>query len=156
MGSTLISSHQKIKTNRTEPESILGCVRCSSYRHICPLSSPITALRSQRTCSVFSLPALFVRRSFLSLILPCISLLAQSICSPLNSPTWAPFAVVLRSVRSPSFPYFVLISPSKVIDFDADVNLFHFMLLRCVGKGAFGKVPFSQGHPNLITNQHFS
>ncbi|KZT27724.1 kinase-like protein [Neolentinus lepideus HHB14362 ss-1] len=26
------------------------------------------------------------------------------------------------------------------IDFDADVNLFHFILLRCVGKGAFGKV----------------
>ncbi|EPQ56369.1 kinase-like protein [Gloeophyllum trabeum ATCC 11539] len=26
------------------------------------------------------------------------------------------------------------------IDFDADVNLFHFVLLRCVGKGAFGKV----------------
>jgi hypothetical protein len=34
------------------------------------------------------------------------------------------------------------------IDFDGDVNLFHFVLLRCVGKGAFGKVrtqllPFS-------------
>ncbi|KAI9508187.1 AGC/YANK protein kinase [Russula earlei] len=28
----------------------------------------------------------------------------------------------------------------QVIDFDADVNLFHFVLLRCVGKGAFGKV----------------
>jgi len=28
----------------------------------------------------------------------------------------------------------------QVIDFDADVNLFHFILLRCVGKGAFGKV----------------
>ncbi|KAI0819659.1 kinase-like protein [Trametes gibbosa] len=26
------------------------------------------------------------------------------------------------------------------IDFDGDVNLFHFILLRCVGKGAFGKV----------------
>ncbi|KAF9556669.1 kinase-like protein [Agrocybe pediades] len=26
------------------------------------------------------------------------------------------------------------------IDFDGEVNLFHFMLLRCVGKGAFGKV----------------
>ncbi|KAI0704371.1 kinase-like domain-containing protein [Cytidiella melzeri] len=26
------------------------------------------------------------------------------------------------------------------IDFDGDVNLFHFVLLRCVGKGAFGKV----------------
>lgn len=31
------------------------------------------------------------------------------------------------------------------IDFDGDVNLFHFVLLRCVGKGAFGKV----GHPLL-------
>ena len=28
----------------------------------------------------------------------------------------------------------------QVIDFDGDVNLFHFVLLRCVGKGAFGKV----------------
>ncbi|KAF8737749.1 hypothetical protein AX14_012321 [Amanita brunnescens Koide BX004] len=26
------------------------------------------------------------------------------------------------------------------IDFDGEVNLFHFALLRCVGKGAFGKV----------------
>jgi len=26
------------------------------------------------------------------------------------------------------------------IDFDGDVNLFHFILSRCVGKGAFGKV----------------
>ncbi|KAJ7583388.1 kinase-like domain-containing protein [Mycena floridula] len=26
------------------------------------------------------------------------------------------------------------------IDFDSEVNLFHFSLLRCVGKGAFGKV----------------
>ena len=28
----------------------------------------------------------------------------------------------------------------KPIDFDAEVTLFHFNLLRCVGKGAFGKV----------------
>ncbi|TFY72024.1 hypothetical protein EVG20_g1004 [Dentipellis fragilis] len=28
----------------------------------------------------------------------------------------------------------------QVVDFDGDVNLFHFVLLRCVGKGAFGKV----------------
>ncbi|RDB20883.1 Serine/threonine-protein kinase 32A [Hypsizygus marmoreus] len=26
------------------------------------------------------------------------------------------------------------------IDFDGEINLFHFVLLRCVGKGAFGKV----------------
>ncbi|CAA7267385.1 unnamed protein product [Cyclocybe aegerita] len=29
---------------------------------------------------------------------------------------------------------------SQPIDFDGEVNLFHFLLLRCVGKGAFGKV----------------
>lgn len=29
---------------------------------------------------------------------------------------------------------------SAPIDFDDDANLFHFSLLRCVGKGAFGKV----------------
>jgi len=122
-------------------------------RTFVPLSHPITPLRPQRTPSVFSPPTLFVRRSFLSLILPCIFLIPQSICSPFNSLTWAPFAVVLRFVLSPSSPYSLLIFPSKVIDFDADVNLFHFMLLRCVGKGAFGKVPFAEGHPNLLTYQ---
>lgn len=30
------------------------------------------------------------------------------------------------------------------IDFEGDVNLFHFVLLRCVGKGAFGKVRMVQ------------
>lgn len=29
---------------------------------------------------------------------------------------------------------------TQAIDFDAEVNLFHFFLLRSVGKGAFGKV----------------
>lgn len=29
---------------------------------------------------------------------------------------------------------------TQPIDFDGEVNLFHFVLLRCVGKGAFGKV----------------
>lgn len=29
---------------------------------------------------------------------------------------------------------------SQPIDFDGEVDLFHFVLLRCVGKGAFGKV----------------
>jgi serine/threonine kinase 32 len=28
----------------------------------------------------------------------------------------------------------------EAIDFEGDVNLFHFFLLRSVGKGAFGKV----------------
>jgi hypothetical protein len=31
-------------------------------------------------------------------------------------------------------------SVTQPVDFDGDVNLFHFSLLRCVGKGAFGKV----------------
>ncbi|KAG1780984.1 kinase-like domain-containing protein [Suillus placidus] len=30
------------------------------------------------------------------------------------------------------------------VDFEGDVNLFHFVLLRCVGKGAFGKVRMVQ------------
>ncbi|KAH0836561.1 kinase-like domain-containing protein [Lanmaoa asiatica] len=30
------------------------------------------------------------------------------------------------------------------VDFEGDVNLFHFILLRCVGKGAFGKVRMVQ------------
>jgi hypothetical protein len=29
---------------------------------------------------------------------------------------------------------------AQAIDFDGEVNLFHFYLLRSVGKGAFGKV----------------
>lgn len=33
-----------------------------------------------------------------------------------------------------------LLIRSQPIDFDGEVNLFHFVLLRCVGKGAFGKV----------------
>ncbi len=37
-----------------------------------------------------------------------------------------------------SLPVFTLVQ--QPIDFDGDVNLFHFVLLRCVGKGAFGKV----------------
>ncbi|KAF9245341.1 kinase-like domain-containing protein [Melanogaster broomeanus] len=30
------------------------------------------------------------------------------------------------------------------VDFEGDINLFHFVLLRCVGKGAFGKVRMVQ------------
>ena len=40
---------------------------------------------------------------------------------------------------------------SQPIDFDGDVTLFHFRLLKVVGKGAFGKVgpaPF----PNLSSS----
>lgn len=38
----------------------------------------------------------------------------------------------------------------QAIDFDGEVNLFHFFLLRSVGKGAFGKVrPFS---PSISQN----
>ena len=35
------------------------------------------------------------------------------------------------------------LTPHQPIDFDGEVNLFHFVLLRCVGKGAFGKVGLS-------------
>ena len=116
-------------------------------------SHPITALSAPNALALSShLPPLFSSRSsFLSLTLPCIFLVAQSICSPFNSPSWAPFAVVLRFALS-FLLYYLLIFPSKVIDFDADVNLFHFMLLRCVGKGAFGKVPFAEGYPYLLNN----
>ena len=59
------------------------------------------------------------------------------------------------SGRPPSFCPKPLLSPRTIrsrhlmgalccrpqpIDFDGEVNLFHFALLRCVGKGAFGKV----------------
>lgn len=38
--------------------------------------------------------------------------------------------------------------PSKQpVDFEGDVNLFHFVLLKSIGKGAFGKVD-----PSLICN----
>ncbi|KAH7914616.1 kinase-like domain-containing protein [Hygrophoropsis aurantiaca] len=33
---------------------------------------------------------------------------------------------------------------AQPVDFEGDVNLFHFVLLRCVGKGAFGKVRMVQ------------
>lgn len=36
----------------------------------------------------------------------------------------------------------------QAIDFDAEVNLFHFYLLRSVGKGAFGKVGASRDGPS--------
>lgn len=51
------------------------------------------------------------------------------------------------------------------IDFDAEVNLFHFNLLRCVGKGAFGKVCigllwggglFPRTHPRQRRSESFS
>lgn len=34
----------------------------------------------------------------------------------------------------------LFVNPVQPIDFDGEVNLFHFILLRSVGKGAFGKV----------------
>lgn len=33
-----------------------------------------------------------------------------------------------------------MMAHTQSIDFDGEVNLFHFYLLRSVGKGAFGKV----------------
>jgi len=40
--------------------------------------------------------------------------------------------------RLQPFPHIYLCL--QPIDFDGEVTLFHFVLLRCVGKGAFGKV----------------
>lgn len=44
---------------------------------------------------------------------------------------------------------------SEPVDFDTEVNLFHFDLHRAVGKGAFGKV----GHPlfylSISTQNHW-
>jgi hypothetical protein len=157
MGSTLFFASfqfQFHQTNRTEPEPILhnfirgfGISRLPRalphIRSFLPLPHPITPLSALNALPLSShLPPFFVRSSFLSLTLPCIPLIVQSICSSFNPSTWAPFAVVLRFALS----FLLLFRPNlpfKVIDFDADVNLFHFMLLRCVGKGAFGKVPFS-------------
>ena len=45
------------------------------------------------------------------------------------------------SICNPRHPRSLIpLLPHQPIDFDAEVNLFHFNLLRCVGKGAFGKV----------------
>jgi hypothetical protein len=57
--------------------------------------------------------------------------------------SWVLSAVVLRSVHFDALYRLVLLSiliRIQPVDFDGDVNLFHFVLLRCVGKGAFGKV----------------
>lgn len=35
---------------------------------------------------------------------------------------------------------FIDLRIAQAIDFEGEVNLFHFYLLRSVGKGAFGKV----------------
>lgn len=45
-------------------------------------------------------------------------------------------------LRTPSFQVTHLLSFSnkQPIDFDGDPTLFHFLLLKSVGKGAFGKV----------------
>jgi hypothetical protein len=110
MGSTLYFHQITNQTNRSEPESILhnfirgfGISRLArKLLHFLisapflPLSSDYSSLRPQ----IFSFPAIFVRSSFLSLTLPCICLIPQSICNPFNSRTWAPFAVVLRFALS--------------------------------------------------------
>lgn len=55
--------------------------------------------------------------------------------------SWALYVVGHRYSPIPSQPPLpVLTFLQQPIDFDGDVNLFHFVLLRCVGKGAFGKV----------------
>jgi serine/threonine kinase 32 len=40
------------------------------------------------------------------------------------------------------------------IDFDGPVTLYHFSLLRSIGKGAFGKVPHVTIVPEQILTQH--
>lgn len=56
-------------------------------------------------------------------------------------PSWALFAADRRSVFAQSTPHLhTAHTPFQPVDFDGEVNLFHFVLLRCVGKGAFGKV----------------
>ena len=64
-------------------------------------------------------------------------------------------ALLIHYYSAPSFRPKSLLSPLTIhsrnfmgalccrpqpIDFDGEINLFHFALLRCVGKGAFGKV----------------
>lgn len=58
-----------------------------------------------------------------------------------------PLLLFLFFCFSPSLPLPVLVMGSGIlcclpdpVDFDADVNLFHFELHRAIGKGAFGKV----------------
>jgi hypothetical protein len=61
-------------------------------------------------------------------------------CSPWATPAVDPLLVCNATVMS-SFPDLrVILAPLQPIDFDGDTNLFHFALLRSVGKGAFGKV----------------
>jgi hypothetical protein len=45
----------------------------------------------------------------------------------------------VRNVTRNSNFRLILTIRVQPVDFDADVNLFHFALMRCVGKGAFGK-----------------
>lgn len=59
---------------------------------------------------------------------------------------WVPYAADKRYSPihcpriGPSTLFADALQTHQPIDFDAEVNLFHFNLLRCVGKGAFGKV----------------
>lgn len=63
-----------------------------------------------------------------------------------------------ESPPRPSRP--VVPSLSQPVDFEGDVNLFHFVLLRCVGKGAFGKVlttpPLFASHPTPSARSEWS
>lgn len=72
-------------------------------------------------------------------------------CNQKHEDTWVVSAVVQRY----SLPVDCPVSKAKThrdpqpIDFDGEVNLFHFVLLRSVGKGAFGKVSNPQfPHPS--------
>ena len=45
---------------------------------------------------------------------------------------------------------------SQPIDFDGEVTLFHFRLLKVVGKGAFGKVCSALRRPPVPTHNSFT
>jgi hypothetical protein len=68
--------------------------------HFSLSSSDYSSLRPRRSSSIISSPTIFCSQFILTLTLPCIPLIVQSICSSFNSSTWAPFAVVLRFVLS--------------------------------------------------------
>lgn len=60
-------------------------------------------------------------------------------------------AAPLKSVFAPqTWLAFADSNHLQPVDFDGEVDLFHFILLRCVGKGAFGKVSSIIIRPLLI------
>lgn len=58
------------------------------------------------------------------------------------------FLPICRSTPFPPSPHFL----QQVIDFDGPVDLYHFYLLRAVGKGAFGKVRVVQHKQTKVSS----